>query len=791
MRAIGFSFSTQLVIFSTLFVCLSVGGASWSLYQSTKAQLEESLARELLAIARSSSPLIDANLIELIYQDESGELVFEDEFEELRSQLVSVRDSNELQDLHNPIYVMRATPDFAQTGMLEFVVMIDPDSSGHYFVGNQYPAQPHNRESLKGVASSSGIYFDAEGAWLSASSPLTNSTGEIVGILQVDRPVDQFFAEARERALAIFEVGILSVLGTVALAILFARRLTAPLQSITKAVRALSRGEFDRRLNIEHSGEIGELAAGFNQMARNLEVQREKLMLAVEDAKVASRAKSDFLSNMSHEIRTPLTAIVGYADLLGRTGQSKADRKLWTRYLKRNSDHLLALVNDILDLSKIEAGKVDIHEEPVFINKIVAQVTSMMEPIAREKLLNLSIECRNPIPREFSSDSVRIRQILINLVGNAIKFTDAGQVSIELSCAPRESDGHQILNVAIQDTGIGISADGVSRIFQPFTQIEEPGRKREGGTGLGLDISSRMAKMLGGKLSVKSELGVGSTFTLRIDIGSDENFEWLDFSQWSDVEEDEEPPIEIEGRFDGCSILIVEDGEHNRRILEFLLTEEGASVSEATDGIEGLEAVLESAKANEPFDLILLDMQMPRMDGYEAAAQIRKNGIKTPIVALTAYAAARDRDRCMDAGCSDYVAKPFVPQELIEALERHLDRRTPSVRPQAPQTLEPQQQDALFSTKADNKRFRKILEPYIQHIPDLASEIESLSEQERQPDLARIIHQVKGSAGGYGFPSISDRAGVVMNRLQEGESILDLESEIKELVNLMRLVRLE
>jgi signal transduction histidine kinase/DNA-binding NarL/FixJ family response regulator len=564
-------------------------------------------------------------------------------------------------------------------------------------------------------------------------------------------------------------------------ALLFAHRFLAPLREISGATRALSRGELSRRLNIERTDEIGELATGFNQMAANFEFQTEKLTEALENAHVASRSKSEFLSNMSHEIRTPLSAVVGYADLLAGAGQSHADRAAWTRDLRRNSNHLLSLVNDILDLSKIEAGKMEIRRESTSPFDILMHVLSMMEAVAAEKLLDLSVRFDGLIPREIQSDPIRIRQILINLVGNALKFTDRGEIVVSVSCKIDDLLDTTQLRIVVEDTGIGITPEQIENIFSPFTQVATSEDRRAGGSGLGLDISSRMARMLNGDLSVESNLGRGSQFTLTLDVGRSSDIDWVDAAELEDLEA---TPLEETGETDsllkGASLLIVEDGEHNRRILEYLLEEAGATVYSATDGLGGVAAVQAAREQNNDFDVILMDIQMPRMNGIEATEQLRSMGVETPIIALTAYALARDQENCLAAGCTDYVAKPFVASDLKRIIAKHLPTRLSKAPTQEP--IDP----VLVSNLTDNEKFLPLLKIYLDGVPVMIDDIEQSVEAADREQVGRLIHQLKGSAGRYGFPSVSIAANEVMTKLRDDVSLEELDAMIKDVLALLR-----
>jgi PAS domain S-box-containing protein len=397
----------------------------------------------------------------------------------------------------------------------------------------------------------------------------------------------------------------------------------------------------------------------------------EYLRLAKEAAETATRAKSEFLANMSHEIRTPMTAILGFADLLLSHLQDHNDIED-ARTIQRNGLYLLKIIDDILDLSKIEAGRMVVERTTCSPLNVVADVLSLMRVRAAAKNLALGVEWIGPIPETIQSDSIRFRQILINLIGNAVKFTEIGSVQI-IGRLVNKGDGPPKMQFDITDTGIGMSPEQTAGLFQPFTQGDSSVNRSFGGTGLGLAISKRLAEMLGGDIVVSSRLGKGSTFTLTIDAGPLEGVHKL----LNPAEAVEPSPAQAEstdGRnigLNGRRLLLAEDGRDNQRLISLLLTAAGAEVALAENGLTALDLARAAQRDAIPFDLILMDMQMPVMDGYEAARRLRAEGISTPIVALTAYAMSGDREKCLEAGCDDYLSKPIDRATLLRVVARH------------------------------------------------------------------------------------------------------------------------
>lgn len=394
----------------------------------------------------------------------------------------------------------------------------------------------------------------------------------------------------------------------------------------------------------------------------------QSLKEARQMAEAANESKSAFLANMSHEIRTPMTAIMGYIDLIDEL----IDHKIATGYLstvRRNGEFLLDIINDILDLSKIEAGKLDIIRERFSPHQLLEDVCSIMDVRAAENRLELDIFYHGKIPAEIESDPKRLKQILINLVGNAIKFTMEGSVKIFVSCS------NQQLHFIIVDTGIGITNRQQKRLFRPFSQGDHTVNREFGGTGLGLAISQRLANMLGGEICVESEKGKGSRFTVTIATGDISGVKMI--QPQATAESKEAPKAEMDIVLN-CHVLVVDDRRDIRFLSKRFLTLAGANVTEAVDGEQAITIVIDFMQKGQLFDLILLDMQMPKLDGYEAARQLRKLGFTAPIIALTADAMQGDMNRCIECGCNDYLSKPIDKNLLLQTINRYVGSDTKS-----------------------------------------------------------------------------------------------------------------
>jgi PAS domain S-box-containing protein len=401
---------------------------------------------------------------------------------------------------------------------------------------------------------------------------------------------------------------------------------------------------------------------------RALESANKALEESNQLAESATRAKSEFLANMSHEIRTPMTAILGFAEvLLGEPDleQAPPQRAESLRTIKRNGEHLLELINDILDLSKIEAGKLDVERTVVSPIQVLQDVISLMEVRATAKGLSLGLEFLGDVPESIQSDPTRLRQVLINLVGNAIKFTETGKVHVVASVV-QGPDNSNLLQVDVVDTGIGMSQAQLGRLFQPFSQADSSTTRKFGGTGLGLTISKRLAEALGGDVTVSSTLGKGSTFSVTIEIGSLNGTRWIRNASAPEKPTQATPaqePVNLERL--PCRVLLAEDGPDNQRLIGFMLKKAGAEVTTVENGQLAFEAALSADQAGHPFDVVLMDMQMPIMDGYTATAKLRDAGYVGPIIALTAHAMEGDRQKCLDAGCDDYATKPIHRETFL------------------------------------------------------------------------------------------------------------------------------
>ena len=405
--------------------------------------------------------------------------------------------------------------------------------------------------------------------------------------------------------------------------------------------------------------------------ARDQRRRRVQLVAACGAADAANRSKTEFLANMSHEIRTPMTAILGYVDLLADHGDGQPGaptREEAVDTIRRNARHLLSLINDILDLSKIEAGQMTLDRQRVRTLDLVHDALRLMDDRARQKGIALRLALDGEVPETISTDPTRLRQVLINLLGNAVKFTEQGSVTLTVRRRPPLG---RTLEFEVADTGIGMTEEQLARLYQPFVQADSSTTRRYGGSGLGLAITRRCVDMLGGSIRARSALGEGSAFSFTVDAG---DLAGAVPAKLRPAGSDApggpfQLPASVRQPLAGVRILVAEDGIDNQRLLRFHLERAGARVDIVDNGAKAVERMMDASRLDR-YDAVLMDMQMPVMDGYEAARRLVAAGERTPILALTAHAMPGDRDRCMEAGCGDYLCKPVDPRALVAAVRQ-------------------------------------------------------------------------------------------------------------------------
>jgi len=549
------------------------------------------------------------------------------------------------------------------------------------------------------------------------------------------------------------------------------------------------------QLNVSLENKVLERTAAVEARSRELQVTaneliatQSKLEQARDEAESANAAKSDFLARMSHEIRTPISAILGFTELMLRgviRDPQDSVRKLET--IQTNGSHLLQLINDLLDLSKIEADKMEVESIDCNPAHVIQDVVTSLQVRADQKTIGLETRIDGHVPRIINSDPTRLRQILINLIGNAIKFTSRGQVVITMRLLkPDQSqpDGDEAtvsgqLEFDIADSGIGMTPSQLERIFNPFTQADSTVTRDFGGTGLGLSISKQLAEALGGGVSVSSKPGVGSTFTVRIDTGRPlASLELLDSAAARKFLARDAKKQCFRANLAGCHILVVDDVEANRELLSLFLKDAGATVKLAVDGLEAVDNVTGGGA----FDLVLMDMQMPVLDGYSAARILRQKGFDMPIIALTANTMNGDENKCLDAGCSDYLSKPVDINSLmkkvseihgVELVEvehslpaivalpfRGAGKQVPSVAgPASVSAVDPKWLDKLPA----DEPFRSFALKFVEKVENSREKMALAMQTGDFEELARIAHWIKGTGGTVGL----DRMTEIANSMEE------------------------
>lgn len=503
-----------------------------------------------------------------------------------------------------------------------------------------------------------------------------------------------------------------------------------------------------------------------------LQQNRVELSEARDLADAANRAKSDFLARMSHEIRTPMNAILGFTEILQR-GLAKNERQRtdYLQTIQSSGEHLLTLINDILDLSKIESGKMELELDRHAPMDIVAQALSIFQLKAKEKGLELSCQTGTWLPETVLVDAVRLRQVVINLVGNAVKFTERGGVRVE---AGMIEGSRPMLRIDVIDTGIGISAEAIEKIFDPFSQEDSSITRRFGGTGLGLSICRQLAELMGGSVTARSVQGEGSTFTITVDPGSLEGIPKLSPQELERRSKAAVAKQQSEIRLPACRVLVVDDGAANRQLVTVYLERAGASVTSAANGLEACELV-----AKQHYDVVIMDVHMPVMDGAEATRHMRASGLKIPIIALTGNVMKDDEESCRAAGYSGFLAKPIRMNDLLVCVASGLGRACPTdPRPVDPvdeiHTTISEMNESLSErltrdgTEEDrgihsnlsvaDEEIRGIVQEFVLHLRKRIGTLEEAYRQRDFHEVEELAHWLKGAGGSLGFPQFTQPA---------------------------------
>ena len=473
-----------------------------------------------------------------------------------------------------------------------------------------------------------------------------------------------------------------------------------------------------------------------------------EVAIARDLANEANLSKSVFLANMSHEIRTPLTAIIGFAEASLDTRQSISERQEATKTIARSGKHLLQLINDILDLSKVEANKLDIESIQMSPFEVLEEIRALADLQTASKSLSFKINYHFPLPQTIISDPVRLKQIILNLCSNAIKFTESGHIIINVHCDQQQEN--IIFNVV--DSGIGMTPDQSARVFEAFVQADSSTTRQYGGTGLGLSLSKKLANILGGDLTLKSQEGIGSCFTASVKTGPLKETKFINNLNEISFSDNQKSSITNIRLLSG-NVLLAEDTPENQALITWHMKKLGVEVDVVENGQEAVDLA-----SKKQFDLILMDMQMPVMDGVEATKKLRELGNTIPIVALTANAMQKDKDLCLHAGCNDFVTKPININQFYVVLAHYLKETNSSSRYAEP---------ILSSLLNEEPDLVELVQLFTKKLPEYVNKIKTAITDSDWPTATLVSHQLKGNGGGYGFPMVSEIASKIESHIEK------------------------
>ncbi|MEP3481196.1 MAG: ATP-binding protein [Fuerstiella sp.] len=666
-----------------------------------------------------------------------------------------------------------------------------------------FGAQPAGSE-VHEMQIGSSVFTDS--GFLVVNVPIYDSGAddELMGTLTLTANTADLAEHFWNHMLIVSSTVVLALAASMFPLILVYREIVQPILTLADTAKSISiKEDYSIRLERDSADEIGVMYGAFNGLLDQVQqsesqvkqVQLE-ILAAQQRAEHANQAKSEFLANMSHEIRTPLTGILGFTEVLLNDQTIEADAKNEHLYtIQESGRHLLSLINDVLDLSKIEAGQLAVERMACNPHQEISQVVSVMRVKALEKNLAFDYRWGTDVPVVIDSDPGRLRQLVLNLVSNAIKFTANGGVFILVKYETASPPKNARLTIDVVDTGVGIPEEKIESVFEPFVQADNTVTRQYGGTGLGLAISRKLARMLGGDLTLSSTVGRGSTFQLDIDAGFAANVQMVqaevadalikkDRSQTGSSASQQEIASVKSAR-----VLIVEDGEVNRRFLTHVLSQAGATVETAENGKIGVDMALSG-----DFDVIYMDMQMPVMDGYTAATTLRSAGYARPIIALTAHAMVGDRDKCEAAGCSGYLSKPIDSQDLLNSLAANVGDVSGTAAydsavcdsavagtaglsiPKAEgvvaveNSVSNMTDQPLYSHLpcGDDLEFQGIVEDFQQHLNHKLDLMEAALHAKNDDDLAELAHWVKGAGGTAGFQDFTQVASDLEHASRRG-----------------------
>ncbi|MDR2770573.1 MAG: response regulator [Clostridiales Family XIII bacterium] len=654
-----YSIQGRIIALLLLFMTISLVASWFTLHYMSQKIVTEEKSEKLMAFAA----FLDVNLGDRSYSDI---LAAHGALGASREEKIAVLNS-ELREITDE--VAAAYPGLGvgfYSRELDAILTYGPSSEYRQTVGTSIDADHPGREVMATNRAAVKRGTMVRGDIVNAMHPLDRN-GEVIGYIWANELTTEIERDFTRVTRGVLLVLALFYIVSVCAAILLLRRTMRDINHVVKGVRAL-RYDLTKTLN-GTGGDLGEVVDSINAMAADiLKANEERKTLLIAEA--ANQAQRDFLARMSHEIRTPMNGVIGMT-LLAKTAPSEQRRLEYIEKIHLSASLLLGIINDILDFSKIEAGKMEVESVPFHVREIVENVRDLILPKADEKHLRLEISVDASVPAMMMGDGLRLSQILLNLLGNAVKFTRQGGITLRL-WAEATGDGLLRLHCTVRDTGIGMDAQQLENILKPFTQADSSTARKFGGTGLGLSISKALVEMMGGRLTVKSAPDAGSEFCFSVVFAPYD----ADTAEEESVASEENAHL----RYDGCSLLIVEDNEINQVVAETMLSEMGFSIDIADYGRKGVDAFLRKA-----YDLIFMDIRMPIMDGLAAAQEIRRTEAewalsganstrapRVPIIAMTANAMREDRELSREAGMDGHISKPIDIAEIRSVLYKVL-----------------------------------------------------------------------------------------------------------------------
>lgn len=630
-----------------------------------------------------------------------------------------------------------------------------------------FSQSPYHDKLQSELSSATSLQYEEMQDWAIGSASLQtysfviSHVENLKYVVILHQNVKHALASINDFILEIIPLFLLGTLMAILGSYLIAKGITKPVSELLLLVKRVAGGDYDKKIVISQSGELGELANEFGLMQQavmereaKIKTQAEELAeasiikfeakLAKKDKELAeaeTKAKSQFLANMSHEIRTPLNSIIGYSEMLQDRSLSQEQKDQASNTVNVCGKHLLTVINDILDVSKIEANKIELELISVELFSFVKEIQTILEQSARDEELHFNVNFIWPLPKIIKIDPTRLRQILINLGNNAIKFTEQGSVTVKVEYQ-KESES---LMFCVIDTGVGMSPEQKNRLFSAFSQADESTTRRFGGTGLGLFICKQLTELMAGEITVESNLGEGSKFIVRLPMSNDPN-------QWLEAEPDsgsKQNLVATSNEIPSLTghVLCADDNHDNRELVKYLVQKTGATVDLAEDGEKAVESALTGS-----YQLILMDMQMPKMSGTEATELLIASGFSSPIVMLTANIDNESKEEVFACGASEHFAKPIDTQLFFRLLQKYLN------------TSEGDSPQREINTE----EFEALKQQFVGGLPSMRNQLMMAFKNENIEELNGLCHQLKGSAGSYGFNEISQSARILESGLQNG-----------------------